>query len=66
MPEQSHNPETPPSQLQSSGESSTKSLRDRRIKPETAAEASMKQFEGVLNDVTAVPWRSDAVPRERT
>jgi hypothetical protein len=33
---------------------------------ETAAEASMKQFEGVLNDVTAVPWRSDAVPRERT
>jgi type IV secretion system protein VirB10 len=34
MPEQSHNPETPPSQLQSSGESSTTSLRDRRIKPE--------------------------------
>jgi type IV secretion system protein TrbI len=34
MPEQSRNPETPPSQLQSSGESSTTSLRDRRIKPE--------------------------------
>jgi type IV secretory pathway VirB10-like protein len=34
MPEQGRNPETPPSQLQSPGDSSTTSLRDRRIKPE--------------------------------
>jgi type IV secretion system protein VirB10 len=34
MPEQNHTPETPPSRPQSSTESSTASLRDRRIKPE--------------------------------